>query len=442
MGNIALNRPTASSSCVKPYTAANAVSGTITPFSRWLCNTTPGWMYVDLGTPTWVNRWVVRHMPVAGWRSPDHVNCDFKLQGSNNPTSWIDLDPVVGNASSITDRTTVAAYFRYFRVYVTKGLKTNNQMASIMEFELYPAPPTSPYLSNLIPSAGTLNPGFSKTTTAYTTTVNNSVSSITLTPTAEDANATITVNGATVSSGTASQLVNLNIGSNTITVNVTSQIGGLVQNYTIVVTRSGSADLKTLVAQDNLGANVTLSPAFDKGIIVYTAKIDYDASTIAYIPTTDDPVATIKLNGISTPNGSISGATIVGNGISSAIEVSSTSGDKKTYTVGVSKNTSAYLTSVTLAGGRPSPVWNPTFARKTFNNGVTASTTPLMATVVKEDAAATLLVTCNGTILNPTSSSGNTATFNVTLNAGSNSLVIQVTSTSGDVKTYTFSITK
>ena len=55
-------------------------------------------------------------------------------------------------------------------------------------------------LSNLTLSDGTLNPAFDSNTTSYTASVPNATSSMTVTPTAADANATIQVrvNGGTL----------------------------------------------------------------------------------------------------------------------------------------------------------------------------------------------------------------------------------------------------
>lgn len=56
-------------------------------------------------------------------------------------------------------------------------------------------------LSSLVLSSGSLSPNFTADTTEYTSSVGNSVSGITVTPTKAEANATIKVNGAAVSSG-------------------------------------------------------------------------------------------------------------------------------------------------------------------------------------------------------------------------------------------------
>ncbi|GAA4747671.1 cadherin-like beta sandwich domain-containing protein [Flavisolibacter ginsenosidimutans] len=95
-------------------------------------------------------------------------------------------------------------------------------------------------LSNLVLSTGTLAPPFASATTSYTASVSNSTTSITVTPTAADANATIKVNGTTVASGTASTPISLIVGNNTINVDVTAQNGTTIKTYTVVVNRAAA----------------------------------------------------------------------------------------------------------------------------------------------------------------------------------------------------------
>ncbi len=93
-------------------------------------------------------------------------------------------------------------------------------------------------LSNLTLSSGTLSPAFASGTTTYTASAGNGVSSITVTPTVAESNATVTVNGTAVTSGNASGAINLNVGANTITVVVTAQDATTIKTYTIAVTRA------------------------------------------------------------------------------------------------------------------------------------------------------------------------------------------------------------
>ena len=78
---------------------------------------------------------------------------------------------------------------------------------------------------------------FRSGTTGYSVSVASAVSSVTVTPTANHASATITVNGATVASGSARR-VSVNTGSNRIAIVVTAQDGATMRTYTVTVTRA------------------------------------------------------------------------------------------------------------------------------------------------------------------------------------------------------------
>jgi len=91
-------------------------------------------------------------------------------------------------------------------------------------------------LSGLVLSSGTLSPAFSSTTTAYTASVANTTTSVTILPTVTDGTATVKVNGVPVPSGTTSQAITLVAGPNTVNVVVTAQ-DGTTSTYTVTVTR-------------------------------------------------------------------------------------------------------------------------------------------------------------------------------------------------------------
>jgi hypothetical protein len=105
------------------------------------------------------------------------------------------------------------------------------------------APPVSSNanLSALSLSGASLSPSFAAGTISYTATVANSVTSLTVTPTVAQGNATVTVNGTAVASGAASGSISLSVGSNVLTTVVTAQDGVTAKSYTVTVTRSLSA---------------------------------------------------------------------------------------------------------------------------------------------------------------------------------------------------------
>ena len=92
-------------------------------------------------------------------------------------------------------------------------------------------------LAGLVPSVGTLTPAFAITTYSYTASVPFSAINMTVTPTASDPAAHITVNGSPVTSGSPSAAIVLAVGTNVITTVVTSQDLATTNTYTLTVTR-------------------------------------------------------------------------------------------------------------------------------------------------------------------------------------------------------------
>ena len=140
-------------------------------------------------------------------------------------------------------------------------------------------------------SQGSLSPSFASGTLAYTASVANSVSSLIVTPTTNDANATATVNGAS-----ATTPVTLAVGSNTVTVQVTAQDGVTTQSYTVAVTRAASSDATLSALALSQGS---LSPSFASGTLAYTASVAHSVSSLIVTPTTNDANATATVNGAS-----------------------------------------------------------------------------------------------------------------------------------------------
>jgi gliding motility-associated-like protein len=120
---------------------------------------------------------------------------------------------------------------------ITPAFAQSNQVAAIA----IPAASKVATLASFSISSGTLSPTFASGTTTYTASVANSVTSITVTPTNTDSFATVKVNGTTVTSGSASSAIALNVGSNVISTVVTAEDGLTTQTYTLTVTRPKAA---------------------------------------------------------------------------------------------------------------------------------------------------------------------------------------------------------
>lgn len=165
-------------------------------------------------------------------------------------------------------------------------------------------PSNNANLSSLNLSSGSLNPNFDPNTVGYTAAEPYSVNSITITPTADDANATIKVNGSAVASGQASGAVNLNVGDNSFAVVVYAQDNMTTKTYTLTVNRaapSNNANLSSLTLSTG-----SLSPAFDGNTTSYSAAVANGVSSVTLTPNAADENTTIKVNGTAVPSGQAS----------------------------------------------------------------------------------------------------------------------------------------
>jgi hypothetical protein len=134
-------------------------------------------------------------------------------------------------------------------------------------------------LSGLGLSAGTLTPPFDTGTTSYGATVSNATVSMTVTPTVSASGATVTVNGVSVASGSASQAISLNAGLNTINTVVTSQDGTTTKTYTLAVTRVDLPSVTTLAVSQVAFSGATLNGTVNPNGLPATARFEYGLTT-------------------------------------------------------------------------------------------------------------------------------------------------------------------
>lgn len=140
-----------------------------------------------------------------------------------------------GSSSPITVTGLKSQTTYTFKVAAVNALGEGVESTSSNEITTYSK---SAALSGLLVSGGSLNTAFTSGTNAYTINVAYSISSIRVTPTAVHATATVTVNGNTVLSGQASDAINLSVGPNLVTIQVTAEDGVTTVTYTITVFRS------------------------------------------------------------------------------------------------------------------------------------------------------------------------------------------------------------
>ncbi len=296
-------------------------------------------------------------------------------------------------------------------------------------------------LSGLTISNGTLMPAFASTTLGYTDSVGNAVASVTVTPATSDANATLTVNGIAVTSGSASGAIALAVGANNINIIVTAQDGTTMQTYTVAVNRAGAASNNAALSNLTISAG-SLTPAFATTTLAYTDAVSNATTSVTVTPTTADTNATVTVNGTAVASGSSSGAIALGGpGSSTPVNVIVTAQDgttMATYTIAVNRagaaSNNAALSGLTISSGTLTPAFLSTTLSYTdaVGNAVASAT----VTPTTSDANATVKV--NGI----TVASGS-ASASIPLAVGANNVNVTVTAQDGmTTQTYTIAVNR
>jgi|CXWL01.1.fsa_nt_gi hypothetical protein len=291
-------------------------------------------------------------------------------------------------------------------------------------------------LQNLTVSPGSLTPSFNPNLQSYTVDVPNTVGSVSVTPTRQDATATITVNGQAAPSGQA-RAVNLNPPGQPTTIQiVVSAQNGTQKTYFVTANRGTSSNnnLQNLTVSPG-----SLTPSFNPNLQSYTVDVPNTVGSVSVTPTRQDPNATITVNGTPATSGQGRSITLNGAGSNTFINivVTAQNGTQKAYTVNVARAAlggNNNLQSLTVSPG----TLNPAFNANTLNYTVDVASTVASITVTptRQDPAAT--ITVNGTPA--TSGQGRSITLN---GAGSNTLInILVTAPNGSQKTYTVNVAR
>ena len=289
-------------------------------------------------------------------------------------------------------------------------------------------------LSALTLSDGSLSPTFTPGTKFYTAAVANAITGVTVTPTVTDVTAMVTVNGVSVTSGTASAAIPLAVGNNTITVLVTAQNGTTTSTYTITVTRNSTVSTLSGLA---LSAG-TLSPTFATATTSYTASVFNVISSVTVTPTVTDTTATITVNGTVVSSGAFSPAIplSVGDNPITVLVTAQDGTTTSTYTVTLTRSPSSNstLSGLALSSGSLSPL----FASSTtsYTVSIANATTSVTVTPVTTNAYATVKI--NGVAVTT-----GTASATIPLSVGDNTISVVVTSQDGNMtSTYTVTVTR
>ena len=225
-------------------------------------------------------------------------------------------------------------------------------------------------LNSLTLSQGTLAEGFNSGTTSYTSSVANSVYSVSVTAAVYQNPSTmqVRVNGgayAPLTSGSPSSDLALNVGTNTIDVQVTAPDGTTVKTYTIALTReqSDNANLNALSLSQG-----TLSPAFASGTTSYTSSVANSVYSVSVTAAVYDNASTmqVRVNGgayVPLTSGSTSGDLALNVGANTIdVQVTAPNGTTvKTYTIALTREqlTAPVLNTAMAGDTQISLSWSP-----------------------------------------------------------------------------------
>ncbi len=273
-------------------------------------------------------------------------------------------------------------------------------------------------LSNIILSEGSLSPVFDASTLDYTVSVANDITSMTVTPSLAEGTSSVKVNGVAVNSGTASDGIGLNVGSNAISIEVTAEDGS-TKTYSLAVTResNSNANLSSLLLSEG-----SLSPIFDASTLDYTVSVANDITSMTVTPSLAEGTSSVKVNGVAVNSGTASdgiGLNVGSNAIS--IEVTAEDGSTKMYSVMITRSSSnnVELANIELSAGVLSPVFGTSI--KDYETNVDNEVTSI-AVKVTTGPATIAKIMVNDQMCNVGQYSNS-----ISLNVGVNPIVVEVT---------------
>ena len=302
------------------------------------------------------------------------------------------------------------------------------------------APPSTDATLSALTLSGVDFGTFASDTTSYTAQVANSVSQTTVTPTVNHSGASYVIKLGGVAD--ADGVIELGVGSNVITIEVTAEDRQTTRTYTVTVTRATSGDGPPTPPQASSDASLsglTLSGVdfgtFASETTSYTAQVANSVSQTTVTPTVNHSGASyvIKLGGVEDADGEIS-LEVGSNGITIEVTAEDDS-TSRTYTVTVARaappSTDATLSALTLSG----------VDFGTFDS----TTTSYTAQVANSVSQTTVTPTVNESGASYVIKLGGVADADgvIALSVGSNVVTVVVTAEDGSAtQTYTVTVTR
>lgn len=285
-------------------------------------------------------------------------------------------------------------------------------------------------LGSLSVSPGSLAPAFGPGTMTYSVDVASMESSVAVTATPQDSNATMTVNGQETGSGQECTIALNGAGFSTPISIIVMASDGSQNTYIVTVNRAALGSNNTL--QSLIVSPGSLAPAFDASRMTYSLDVASTASNVAVTPTFQDSNASMTVNGQETSSGQTRTSSLKGPGFSTPISivVTAANGSRNTYLVTVNRATLSgnnKLQSLSLSqAGFDSP-FDPNTSTYTVQIG--AGIESITVTAQAQDSGATVII-----------NNQTTTSLSVQLAPTETTIVINVKAPNGNGNTYILNI--
>lgn len=280
---------------------------------------------------------------------------------------------------------------------------------------------------------------FNQATTTYNTSVPNGTGSVTVNAVVADGGSTMTINGQAVQSP-SNLIVPLNVGSNTITVQVRAAAGN-TRDYVVNVTRGAAASTNAKLSNLSVDEG-PLQPGFSSDTFGYTVSVETNTSTVHIAATTAVSTSSVTINNQAVSSGQKLSVGLTSGAPSTTfipIVVTAQSGATQSYTITVNKaapvSTNANLQSL---GVPPASIsFNP--STTTYNTSVPNGTAAVTVNAVVADSGSTMTISTATINSQAIPSPSN---FDVPLNVGSNTITIHVRAPAGNTRDYVVNVTR
>ncbi|NOU69174.1 hypothetical protein GC096_34735 [Paenibacillus sp. LMG 31461] len=351
-------------------------------------------------------------------------------------TSSLKVNDVVSISGAVYGPIPLAIGANTIEILVTAQ---NGTTATSYSIVVTRSPSSAATLSALTISRGTFDETFTSGRTAYTASVANDVTDLSVMPTVTDSMSSLKVNHIASVSGGVYGPIPLAVGANTIEILVTAQDGTTTTSYSIIVTRAPSSEATLSALTISLGA---WHETFAAETLTYTANVELNVSSISVTPVSTESHATLLINGIPAANGSAFGPIALNPG-SNTVSIVVTAQDgvtQKSYRLDIIRNVSnestepvfnaADLDSLSLLADEEILVLSPAFKSdiRSYTAKTAAKKIHFTAKTIYMDAKVSLL----GKNLQEEGE--------IDLHPGDNTIALQVTHVSGLSQTYTIRI--